>query len=376
MPTPTPRPLPPPPTLLPAEPIELRPYGDFIDWLAAAQGALAASTYNSGKVAFFSACDGALRATFWKLPRPMGLAVMGDCLAIALQQYICLYRLGAVSDPPPSKGGAREGIEPASSNCPSQQAALPQSSVDEPQPLRSYSESFEPQLLRCYPTGRLDAHDLALDRRGLLFANTRFNCIARPSQRVRFVRAWQPWFIAQPSPRDACHLNGVGVRDGRLAMATAFCPSDAPAAWRDGNRFTSGVLIDVRRGRLALDGLCMPHSPRWHDGCWWFCNSGEGILCSLNPGARRQRAIASLPGFTRGLAFAGGRAAVGLSRIRRRHILDAPPVRARWSRLQAGVALVDPATGAHTGGLEFVRGGREVYEVAFVERPQLSQPKL
>lgn len=316
----------PPPEACAAKPIELHAYGDFADWLAAAKGTLAISTYNSGKLALLQAHNRELSASFWQFPRPMGLAAAGSQLAIASQRHIAVYRLEAasISDAPPLT------------------------------------------LARAYATGRLDAHDLAFDNRGLLFANTRFNCVGRPSERVNFVRTWQPWFVPQAVRRDCCHLNGVGVREGRLALATAFCESDEPSAWRAGNRFTSGVLIDIRRNVIAVRGLSMPHSPRWHAGQWWFCNSGEGSLCAWDALRNESHTIASLPGFTRGLTFAGGRAVVGLSRIRRRHVLDAPPVRDRWPRLQAGAAIVDAHTGEHTGGVEFRQGGREVYEVAYL----------
>ena len=76
--------------------------------------------------------------------------------------------------------------------------------------------------------------------------------------------------------------------------------------------------------------------------------------------------VAFLPGFTRGLSFAAGRAIVGLSKIRPEHILDAPPVRNRQGDLRAGVALVDVAAGRETGTLEFTRGGNEVFETAFL----------
>jgi hypothetical protein len=78
--------------------------------------------------------------------------------------------------------------------------------------------------------------------------------------------------------------------------------------------------------------------------------------------------VAVLPGFTRGLTFAAGRAIVGLSRIRKRHILDAPPVRERFPKMRSGVWLVDPASGRTTGALEFIRGGREVYDVTLLSR--------
>jgi uncharacterized protein (TIGR03032 family) len=224
------------------------------------------------------------------------------------------------------------------------------------------------QLEAVYSTGRLDAHDLAFDRRGLLFANTRFNCIARPSERTNFTRTWRPSFMLHAARRDCCHLNGVGVRDGRLSMATAFCERDAPAAWREGDRFQSGVLIDVRENQVVVRGLCMPHSPRWHAGRWWLCNSGEGALCTFDAKQSACEPVAVLPGFTRGLCFAAGRAIVGLSRIRRRHILDAPPVRERFPQMRSGLRLVDPMSCRETGALEFIRGGREVYDVALLPR--------
>jgi uncharacterized protein (TIGR03032 family) len=304
-----------------AHPIELRLHGDFVEWLAVAGGTLAVTTYNSGKLALFSAPAGRLTASYWRFPRPMGLAVENGRLAMVSRDHVWTFRM---------------------------------------------APEFTVESVRY--TGRLDAHDLAFDRRGLLFATTRFNCVARPSDRVNFQRHWQPPFISQMHNGDCCHLNGVGVKEGRLAIATAFCESAAPAAWRQLDRFASGVLIDVHRNHVAARGLCMPHSPRWHEGRWWLCNSGEGSLCTFDTQRGHCEPVIYLPGFTRGLCFAANRAVVGLSRIRRRHILDAPPVRRRFKHLRPSVALVDPTSGVETGVLEFITGGREVYDAAFLSQ--------
>jgi uncharacterized protein (TIGR03032 family) len=314
------RSVPPPPSIVAAKAIELRARGDIVDWLAATGGTLAVTTYNSGKLAFFSAAAGELAASFWSFPRPMGMAGQGDRLALASRDHVWVFQVN----------GGRLDVDAV------------------------------------YATGRLDAHDLAFDRRGLLLANTRFNCVARPSERVHFLRSWQPPFVTAAVRTDCCHLNGIGVRDGRLALATAFCDRDSPKAWRQGDRYESGVVIDVRENRVAVRGLCMPHSPRWHNGQWWFCDSGRGTVGTVDLKHGAHTPIAALPGFTRGMTFAAGRAVVGLSRIRRRHILDAPPVRERFSRMRSGVWLIDPNTGRETGALEFVRGGREVFDVAFL----------
>jgi len=228
-----------------------------------------------------------------------------------------------------------------------------------------------------YDTGKLDTHEVAFGSRHLYFINTRFNGIARPSEHLNFVRTWQPHFIATMAPRDRCHLNGLAIRAGRPAMATAFCDTNCGGDWRKQDRFTSGVVIDVVQNRVVVRGLSMPHSPRWHNERWWFCNSGQGTLSVFQPESGRSEEVCSLPGFTRGLQMVGDFALVGLSKIRRRHILDAPPVRARHRRLTAGVALVDLKTGLQVGHLEFARGGSEVFEVVFlpgIRRPDLICP--
>jgi uncharacterized protein (TIGR03032 family) len=323
------RPLAPPITA--AKSIELRPRGDFVEWLAGTGGTLAVTTYNSGKLALISAPAGELRASFWSFQRPMGVAVDGMRMALATRDHFWQFDVaGATSDDDANvcKISPRE----------------------------------------IFATGRLDGHDVAFDRRGALFANTRFNCVARPSERVHFRRYWTPPFMAadRATPAtDCCHLNGIGVRAGRLAMATAFCERNEPAGWRLGDRLSSGILIDVRTGEIAARGLSLPHSPRWANGRWWLCDSGRGRLVTLAPGDESCDAVIELPGFTRGLTFVADRAVVGLSRLRPRHILDAPPVRDRWPRLRSGISLVDWRRGGETGSLEFVRGGREVYDVAF-----------
>lgn len=325
---------PPPPSIAPASPIELRARGDFISWLEASRSTLAVTTYNSGKLALFSAPNGELQASYWSFPRPMGLAVSGHRLALATRDHFWRFRWSG--DDEIVSGPLRKSISVAS----------------------------------VVATGRIDAHDVAYDVDGPLFANTRFNCVARPSKRGGFKPIWRPTFMEGETSLqqvDCCHLNGIGVGDGlQLEMATAFCDRATPAAWRGGDRFQSGVLIDVPRNRIVLRGLCLPHSPRWFAGEWWLCDSGRGVLAAVDAKSDRYESVIELPGFTRGLAFAAGRAIVGLSRIRKRHILDAPPVRDRWRRLRSGLSLVDCQRGIETGSLEFVRGGREVYDVTFL----------
>ncbi|MCG8449266.1 MAG: TIGR03032 family protein [Pirellulales bacterium] len=311
--------------------LRCRSRGGFADWLAASGGSLAVTTYTSGKLVLLSTKEGRLRFRTRKFPRPMGLALRGNRLALAVQQQILLFRETGVG-----------------------KFALEQE----------------------FSTGKVDAHDVAFGRRGVYFANTRWNCIARAVPEKRFLRSWLPPFVPKTATRDHCHLNGLGMQAGRPAMSTAFCVTDQPAGWRGADRFTTGVLIDIAEDRVVATGLSMPHSPRWHQGRWWLCNSGEGALSTFDEQSGRCEPFCRLPGLTRGLCFVGDYALVGLSKIRKKHILETPLVRASRSNVMSGVALVDLQTARQVGALEFVRGGREVYEVVFLpgrRRPDVEE---
>jgi len=316
--------------------LRCRARGEFAQWLAESGGSLAITTYSSGKLVLVSSIEGCLRFRTHRFTRPMGIALEGDQLALAVRKQVLLFR-------------------------------------------RHSSKPNTFTLRRRYNTGKVDAHDVAWGNRGIYFANTRHNNIsrvsaARVSNPGHFVPCWQPPFIQGVVRDDHCHLNGLGMRKGKPAMATAFCATGHQGGWREQDRMTGGVLLDVRQNEIVADGLCMPHSPRWHEGRWWLCNSGHGLLSAIDPLSGECTEVCALPGFTRGLCLVGNHALVGLSKIRRKHILDAPPVRARHKKISAGVALVDLVSGRQTGRLEFTGGGREVFEVLFL--PDTLKPSL
>ncbi len=323
-----------------SKPLRCRAQGQFAEWLASCDGSLAVTAYTSGKLALVSSFEGRIRYRTRHFPRAMGIACDGNRFALATRDRILQFRRA------------------------------------EPSGKRRSDGLFVPD--HEYQTGKLDTHELAFGRRGLYFANTRFNCIARVSTTKKFICCWRPPFVKEMIRQDRCHLNGIGLEDGRPAMATAFCATGHQGGWREQNRYTSGVLIDVKNNQVVSQGLCMPHSPRLYKGKWWLCNSGNGTLEVFDPKTGRCQEVCSLPGFTRGLCFVGNYALVGLSKVRRKHLLDAPPVRERHPKLLAGLALVDLHAGRHVGTLEFVQGGREVFDVLFlkrIRRPNVVLPK-
>jgi uncharacterized protein (TIGR03032 family) len=113
----------------------------------------------------------------------------------------------------------------------------------------------------------------------------------------------------------------------------------------------------------------MPHSPRWHDGRLWLLNSGEGELVVVDLDGRRET-VCRLPGYLRGLGFAGNIALVGMSKIRERHIFGDLPIQSRLrlsnEELVCGIALVDTSSGQCIGMLKFTQGCEELFAIEYL----------
>jgi uncharacterized protein (TIGR03032 family) len=116
-------------------------------------------------------------------------------------------------------------------------------------------------------------------------------------------------------PSDRCHLNGLGMVAGKPKYVTALGATNEMAGWRP-NKAKGGILIDVDTSAILCRGLSMPHSPRWYGGRLWLCESGSGTLGTVDLNTGRYEPVAAVPGFTRGLDFAGDLAFVGLSQVR------------------------------------------------------------
>jgi uncharacterized protein (TIGR03032 family) len=125
----------------------------------------------------------------------------------------------------------------------------------------------------------------------------------------------------------------------------------------------------------VLRGLTCPHSATRHDRDLWLCDSGFGALEVVESidrgGGLSSSTVATLPGFTRGLAFAGGRAIVGLSKVIEQYEPYAPGLEPAASR--CGLAIVDAVTGAVDAQLWWPNG-LQIYEVQIL--PGIRRPTL
>ena len=227
-----------------------------------------------------------------------------------------------------------------------------------------------------YTTGDLDIHDMAVDADGrLLFMNTLFGCLATLSDTHSFKPLWHPPFLSKLAAEDRCHLNGLALKDGRAAYATAVSASDVADGWRE-HRADGGILIDIERNEIILRGLSMPHSPRWHDGKLWLLNSGTGEFGYVDLEAGRFEPVCFCPGYLRGLSLHGHFAIVGLSKPRHNKTFSGLPLddllKARNSEPRCGLHVIDLRTGDAPHWLRIEGIVEELYDV--VALPQVRRP--
>ena len=116
-------------------------------------------------------------------------------------------------------------------------------------------------------------------------------------------------------------------------------------------------------GETIARGFAMPHSPRVHDGRLWVLDSGRGQLGIVDPRNGQYQTVESLPGYTRGLAFAGPFAFVGLSQIRETAVFGGVPIAEQREKLRCGVGVVDLRSGRSVAYLEFVSGVNEIFAI-------------
>lgn len=223
-------------------------------------------------------------------------------------------------------------------------------------------------------TGNLDAHDLGLDQNETpVFVNTLFNCIARAREGYSFEPIWMPPHISKMVPEDRCHLNGLAMENGAPRYVTCVSTSDAAGSWRD-HRETGGVVIDVTTNEVVCDGLSMPHSPRVYGGELWVLNSGRGEVGWVDLKSGRFVPIARVPGYARGLSFAGPYALVGLSKPRHEKTFSGLPLddilASKGVEPYCGVTILDLRSGKTAGGLKIEGAIREIYDTLFLPGPR------
>jgi uncharacterized protein (TIGR03032 family) len=268
-------------------------------------------------------------ATFLPLPHPSGLVVDRASWMVHLastRNPNALYSLVPVGDPegPPVE-----------------------------RPLMPVGARFLP--------GCLYLHDLALVD-GALHANAvGQNAVIRLGASGRYERVWWPACIERPEgpafERNYLQLNSIAAGPN-LADSYFSASGERLSARRPGHRNypvdRRGVIFSGRTREPVVRGLTRPHSARPFEGRVWVDNSGYGELGFGQDG--RFEPLVRLPGWTRGLAFAGRIAFVGTSRVIPRFRRYAPGLDADASR--CGLHAVDVDSGRVLGSLTWPSGNQ------------------
>jgi uncharacterized protein (TIGR03032 family) len=294
---------------------------------------LLATTYQAGKLVLVRKDGDHLNTHFRTFKAPMGMALDRDRLAIGTTIQVWEYvNVSAVATK----------LEPRGRH---DACYLPRGS---------------------HVTGNIQIHEMAYDAEGELWiVNTRFSCLCTLDRSSSFIPRWRPAFISALEPSDRCHLNGLGMVDGRPRYVTALGETDTPAGWR-AKKANGGILINVDTGDVITRGLSMPHSPRWYAGRLWVCESGAGTFGFIDLETGKYEPIAQVPGFTRGLDFAGNLAFVGLSQVRESAVFSGIPITQRLEEHErtCGVCAIDLRSGQVIALLRFDTAVQEVFAVA------------
>jgi uncharacterized protein (TIGR03032 family) len=313
------------------EPLRAVHTANFPALLRQLGASLLVTTYQAGKLVMVSDQGDHLNTHFRAFQAPMGMALAGDRLAIGTHiqvwEFVDVPAVTSKLDPP----GQVDCFLTRSSHV----------------------------------TGNIQIHEMAWGAGNELWVvNTRFSCLCTLDGSASFAPRWRPPFVTALEPTDRCHLNGLGMVDGRPRYVTALGETDRPSGWR-ANKARGGILMDVASGEVITRGLSMPHSPRWHAGRLWVCESGAGTLGFIDPATRRYQPIAEVPGFTRGLDFAGTLAFVGLSQVRESAVFSGIPITERRAEDQqtCGVGVIDLKTGQVVALLRFETAVQEVFAV-------------
>ena len=305
---------------------------------------LIVSTYQSGRLVLVRAeNDTTLNTHFRAMVSPMGIAVGPTSLAIGTKQEVWDYR---------NQREVTGRLEPAG----------------------KHDACFVPRNV--HYTGDIRIHEVGFASDELWVVNTRFSTLCTIDKDHSFVPRWRPKFITHLAAEDRCHLNGMSIVDGRVRYVTALGDTNEAHGWRE-KKASGGLVIDVASNEFVARGLSMPHSPRWYAGRFWILESGKGTFSTLDLATGKVETIVELPGFTRGLAFAGPYAFIGLSQVRESNVFGGIPLVERLDERLCGVWVVDLRTGRVAGYLQFQGAVQEIFDVQVlhgVRYPELLEP--
>lgn len=322
--------------------VGLRYSRSVVDILEQLDANVLITAFQIGRLLILRVQDGRLTLTHRSYPKPMGVAVAGDRMALGCHKQVWFF-------------DNRPAMSPA---C-------------EPTCDRFYVPSHS------YVTGDIACHEMRFGRSPdagseveadtLWMVNTRFSCLCTVGVGASFQPLWRPKFISGLVPEDRCHLNGMAMIDGRPGFVTALGRSDTRRGWHE-HKADGGIIMEPDSGEIISHGWAMPHSPRWHDGRLFVLDSGRGALTEVDLAGGKYETVCHFRGYARGMAMCGRYAFVGLSKARQKRTFGGLPLDAMVHELKCGLSVVDLEQGRIVGSVELTGRCAELFEVQLVEQ--------
>lgn len=285
------------------------------------------STYQTNMIMIIGQENGAIDVRYKEFPRPMGMCKKNGRIYAGLGHGI--YQFSNNSEVAKNLEGG------------------------------NFDACYMPQNIHF--TGDIDIHEMEYCKDELYFVNTKFSCLCIKSPNNSFRPIWKPPFISFLQPVDKCHLNGFCTRGDEPRYITALGTTDEPLGWR-ANKANGGILMDIKTNEVLLEGLSMPHSPRWHQGKLYLLESGKGAISYYDFDKKEAIEIARVPGFTRGLDVVGDFAFIGVSKVRESAMFSGLEITKLPKRV-SGVWIVNIKTRALVSFVEFTSGLDEVFAI-------------
>jgi uncharacterized protein (TIGR03032 family) len=364
---------------------------------------LAFTSYQAGRLMLVRSDGDSLDVNYNAFPRPMGLTATEDGLTLGIFTQVLHFQredglLNQLKAPlerienditAPRIKPKEEEKEAAEKEISSDEA-LPREKQQDDQQKEENDREFEAleqtqhrpadeRTDACFIarsshySGMINVHDIDWGDEGLWAVNSSFSCLCTLESDYSFVPRWKPYFISELAPEDRCHLNGMTLRDGKPAYVTTFSMDDKTASWRKKEDF-NGTLMDVQENKVLIDGLKMPHSPRWYQDRVYFCNSGLGQLCSYHPETGKHEVVVELPGFTRGMDFFGSLLFLGLSKVRKGNVRQDAPLTEKFDETFSGIWVINLNDNSVVGCIKFTGNVDQIYDVTVL--PGCSFPEL
>lgn len=290
---------------------------------------VALSTYQAGKVVLINSFD---EDHLIQLPRTyknaMGMAYKDGKLAIASERTLEVLK------------------------------NAPQLAPMYPKKKDVYDAIYMPRA--SYHTGYLALHDMAFLNNKLVAVNTLFSCLSYIDEEQNFTPFWQPPFISELEPEDRCHLNGLAIENEEIKYLTALGKTDVAGGWRE-NKMNGGILMEYPSGKIILENLAMPHSPRIYNGKLYILNSAQGELIEVNPETGTYEVVVNLGGFARGMDYYEDYLFIGVSKLRHNSPVfrDLPIAETSF----AGVIIVYLPYKSIVGQIKYAMSVDEIYDV-------------